>query len=160
VNKNRVTSCHPERGAALFILLVFLASGCLATCTSQSSSAEDEVMAFGGKVGMLARTIQTETMFIQAELAKPYSNLHDMQEAQARIERAYLDIHYLGHAPEELKGLHDLWIEASFNCQYLTNLAVINGGGDLSSCLSQIDAVVKATEKYMPAQEESTKPNP
>ena len=115
-------------------------------------------MAFGAQVGTLARTIQSETLFIQAELAKPQPNLHDMQEAQAQIWRAHLE--QLVPAPEELYDLHDLWIEASFHCQYITNLAVINFGGDLTPCLSEVDVVVKATAKYMPTQVGPTKSPP
>lgn len=115
-------------------------------------------MAFGVKVGTLARTIQSATLFIQAELAKPQPNLRDMQEAQTQIWRAHLE--QLPPAPEELYDLHDLWIEASFHCQYITNLAVINFGGDLALCLSEIDVVVKATAKYMSAQEEPTESTP
>jgi hypothetical protein len=148
------------RGATLLILLVSFTSGCNAAQAPQSPSIDNEVMVFGAKIGTLVRTIQTAALFIQAELAKPQPNLHDMQEAHARIKTAYLDLSKVGPTPKELYDLNDLWITASFDCDYSTNLAIINGAGDLSTCLAEIDAVVKATAKYMPAQGEATKPIP
>ena len=148
------------RGSTLLILLISFTSGCNAPQTPQPSSIDNEVMVFGAKIGTLTRTIQTAALFIQVELAKPQPNLHDMQEAHARITTAYLDLSEVGPTPKELNDLHDLWITASFDCDYITNLAIINGAGDLSTCLSEINTVVKATAKYMPAQVEATKPIP
>lgn len=151
MNKHLITHSLIVRGSTLLFLLVFSTSSCMA---SQPASMDSEVRAFGAKIGTLARTIQSKTLFLEAELAKPKPNLHNMQEAQAQISRAQLE--QLPPAPEELYDLHDLWIEASFHCQYITNLAVINSGGDLAPCLSEIDEVVKATAKYMSEQEEPT----
>lgn len=158
MNKHRIIHSLVLRGSTLWFLLIFSTSSCIAPWTSRPSSIDSEVMVFGAKVGTLARTIQSKTLFIQAELAKPQPNVRNMQEAQAQILRAHLE--QLPPAPEELYDLHDLWIEASFDCQYGTNLAVINLGGDLIPCLSEIDIVVKATEKYMSAQEKPTKSIP
>ncbi len=115
-------------------------------------------MAYGAKIGTLARSVQTDALFIQAELAKPQPNVHEMQEAQARIYQSHLET--LGKAPVELFELHDQWIVASFDCQYLTSVVVINLVGNLSPCLAEIEAVVKATEKYMPTQAGPTTMNP
>src|SRR5450759_4473327 len=149
MNNHRIFHSFVLRGSTLLFLLVFSTSSCVTPWTSQPSSVDSEVTAFGLKVGTLARTVQSATLFIQAELAKPQPDVHAMQEAQAQILRAHLEL--LPPAPQELYDLHDSWIEASFNCQYITDLAVINLSGDLTSCLSAIDVIVKATAKYMPA---------
>ncbi len=115
-------------------------------------------MVFGGKVGALARTVQSSALLIQAELARPHPNVHALQEAQAQILSAHLAA--LPRAPEELEELHDLWIEASFDCQSSSELAVINLSGDLTSCLAKIEVVVIKTRPYMPTPEGPTKLSP
>jgi hypothetical protein len=149
-------SCYPT----LLVLLVSVLAGCTASSATRPSPTDSAVMAFGAQVGAQVRTIQAAALFIQEELAKPQPNLHEMQAAHARIKTAYLDLSEMSRTPEALLDLHDQWITASFDCEYLTNLAIINGGGDLTPCLSEIDVVVKATEQYMPAQEETPKTTP
>ena len=141
-------------GVPVLSLLVLITSSCRAPWTSPPASIDSELMVFGGKVGTLARTVQSSALFIQAELTKPQPNVHELQEAQVRIFRAHLA--ELPRAPKELFELHDLWIEASFECQYVSEWAVINLSGDLTSCLAKIEVVVKETMQYMPTQEAPT----
>lgn len=154
MNKHRIAKGFVFHSAFLFILLSVANSGCRGPQTSQ----DDEILVFGAKVGTLARTIQSAVVFIQSELVTSQPNLRDMQEAHARIKKAYIDLHDIGRVPEELYSLRDAYIVASFECEDATNLAIINSGGDLTSCLAKIDLVVKETEKYMPAPEKTPTP--
>lgn len=135
------------RLAVGFQILILLTAGC--TSREIGPATDQATLEYGARVGVLVRTIRTQVLSIQLDLSNSQPKIEALQSAHADIKTAYVDLNNLGAAPEGMAEIHDSSIGAAFDCEYMTQRAIVGGEVDLTQCLSEVAKVIELTEAYV-----------